>query len=204
MITIRPTHTTPTGTAPTGAVPTGTEQDGPAIAAADEPAAAAGPVAGADVCTEAPALGSGVIEGTAVTVSADTLERNLCDTGLLDVTFDDHGSGVDLGREQRTFSPAQRTALALRDGGCRWPGCDRTPAWTETHHIQHWKDDGGPTNLDQGILLCRADHLRLHNEHWRITRDRIGRYWLTPPFRSDPEQKPILLTSKSPLTRDTD
>ncbi|MEB0000002.1 HNH endonuclease signature motif containing protein [Cryobacterium sp. RTS3] len=145
-----------------------------------------------------------MIEGTAVTVSAETLERNLCDSGLLDVTFDDHGSGVDLGREQRTFSPAQRAALALRDGGCMWPGCDRPPSWTETHHIHHWKDDEGPTNLDQGILLCRADHLRLHNEHWRITRDDTGRYWLTPPPGLDPRQQPILLTSKNPILRDTD
>jgi hypothetical protein len=132
------------------------------------------------------------------------LERNRCDSGLLDVTFDDHGSGVDLGREQRTFSRAQRAALALRDGGCMWPGCDRPPSWTETHHIHHWKDDTGQTNLDEGILLCRADHLRLHNEHWRVTGDDTGRYWLTPPPGLDPEQQHVLLASKNPILRDTD
>ncbi|MDY7528042.1 HNH endonuclease signature motif containing protein [Cryobacterium sp. 10C2] len=182
MVTIRPT-----GTAPTDAVPT--EAPSPAADAAANPE------------TASPALQPGVIEGTAVTVSAETLERNRCDSGLLDVTFDDHGHGVDLGREQRTFSPAQRAALSLRDGGCMWPGCDRPPSWTETHHIQHWKDDTGQTNLDQGILLCRADHLRLHNEHWRITRDDTGQYWLTPPPGLDPEQKPIPPTSKNALTR---
>ncbi|WP_279238334.1 HNH endonuclease signature motif containing protein [Cryobacterium zhongshanensis] len=185
-----PSGTAPTGTAPTGTAPTGasqsgtthigtastgtaaggTEPSGPTPAAADEPASAAGAHPGAETHTLQP----GVIEGTAVTVSTETLERNLCDSGILDVTFDDHGSGIDLGREQRTFSPEQRTALAIRDGGCMWPGCDRPPSWTETHHIQHWKDDAGQTNLDLGILLCRADHLRLHNEHWRITRDNTG------------------------------
>ncbi|TFB90595.1 HNH endonuclease [Cryobacterium algoricola] len=174
MITIRPTSTTTIGTAPT------------------EPA------------TEDPTLQPGVIEGTVVTVSAETMERNLCDSGILEVTFDDHGHGLDLGREQRTFSPAQRAALAIRDGGCMWPGCDRPPSWTETHHIEHWKDDTGQTNLDHGVLLCRADHLRLHNEHWRITRDHTGRYWLTPPPGLDPEQTPILLASKNPILRDTD
>ncbi|TFB96588.1 MULTISPECIES: HNH endonuclease signature motif containing protein [unclassified Cryobacterium] len=182
MITIRPTHTAPTDAAPT-------EAPSPTADAAANPE------------TAAPALQPGVIEGTAVTVSAETLERNLCDTGILDVTFDDHGHGVDLGREQRTFSPAQRAALSLRDGGCMWPGCDRPPSWTETHHIHHWKDNTGQTNLDQGILLCRSDHLRLHNEHWRITRDDTGQYWLTPPPGLDPEQKPIPLTSKNALTR---
>ncbi|MEB0289439.1 DUF222 domain-containing protein [Cryobacterium sp. 10C2] len=195
MITIRPTSATPTGFAPTGTTPTDaapTEAPSPTADAAANPE------------TAAPALQPGVIEGTAVTVSAETVERNRCDSGLLDVTFDDHGSGVDLGREQRTFSPSQRVALAIRDGGCMWPGCDRPPSWTETHHIQHWKDDTGQTNLDQGILLCRADHLRLHNEHWRIARDDTGRYWLTPPPGLDPEQRPILLTSKSEILRDDD
>ncbi|MDY7527473.1 MULTISPECIES: HNH endonuclease signature motif containing protein [unclassified Cryobacterium] len=195
MITIRPRSTTPTGFAPTGTTPT---DAAPAEAPSPTAHAAANPE------TAAPALQPGVIEGTAVTVSAETVERNRCDSGLLDVTFDDHGSGVDLGREQRTFSPSQRVALAIRDGGCMWPGCDRPPSWTETHHIQHWKDDTGQTNLDQGILLCRADHLRLHNEHWRIARDDTGRYWLTPPPGLDPEQRPILLTSKSEILRDDD
>ncbi|WBM80535.1 DUF222 domain-containing protein [Cryobacterium breve] len=226
MVTIRPTSTTPAGTSPSGAVSTGmaptgtaptgtasagttqvrtasigaaaggTEPGGSTPAAADELASHAG----ANRATETPALQPGVIEGTAVTVSTETLERNLCDSGILDVTFDDHGSGIDLGREQRTFSHDQRAALAIRDGGCMWPGCDRPPSWTETHHIQHWKDDTGETNLDDGILLCRADHLRLHNEHWRITRDDTGRYWLTPPPGLDPRQQPILLTSKNALT----
>ncbi|MEC5149056.1 DUF222 domain-containing protein [Cryobacterium sp. GrIS_2_6] len=135
MVTIRPTGTAPTAPAPTAPAPTAT-------APSDAPPAddEAGLDAEAGPGTEAHTLLPGVIEGTAVTVSTETLERTLCNAGLLDVTFDDHGSGVDLGREQRTFSPAQRIALALRDGGGMWPGCDRPPSWTETHHIQHWKD----------------------------------------------------------------
>ncbi|MEB0273193.1 DUF222 domain-containing protein [Cryobacterium sp. 5B3] len=219
MVTIRPRNTAPSGTAPsgtaptealsTGMAPTGTAPTGSATIATEpgKQAPIAGEPtddAGANPETETPTLQPGVIEGTAVTVSTETLERNLCDSGILDVTFDDHGSGIDLGREQRTFSPAQRAALAIRDGGCMWPGCDRPPSWTETHHIRHWKDDTGETNLDDGILLCRADHLRLHNEHWRITRDDRGRYWLTPPPGLDPRQRPLLLTSTSPILRDGD
>ncbi|MEC5149422.1 hypothetical protein RCH22_001063 [Cryobacterium psychrotolerans] len=197
MITIRPTSTTPTGFTPTGFAHTGTTPTDAAPTEAPSPAADAA----ANPETEAHPLQPGVIEGTAVTVSTETLERNLCDSGILDVTFDDHGTGIDIGREQRTFSPAQRAALVLRGGGCRWPGCDQPPSWTETHHIQHWEEGSGDTNLDEGILLCRADHLRLHNEHWRITRDHTGQYWLTPPPGRDPEQKPIPLTSKNALTR---
>ncbi|TFB87333.1 DUF222 domain-containing protein [Cryobacterium algoricola] len=218
MVTIRPTGTTPAGTSPTsptagstpaeatsagttstGVAATGTEPSGPAPEPSAAPTTDTSVDAGVGHRAPTPTLQPGVIEGTAVTVSSETMERSLCDSGLLDVTFDDHGHGLDLGREQRTFSPAQRTALAIRDGGCMWPGCDRPPSWTETHHIEHWKDDTGQTNLDHGVLLCRADHLRLHNEHWRITRDDTDRYWLTPPPRLDPDQTPILLTSTSPI-----
>jgi hypothetical protein len=195
MVTIRPTDSP---AADVGEV-SGTEVTalGP-----DDPAAAAD--AGAGSGTAVPVLGPGLIEGTSVAMSAETIERTLCDTGLLEIIFDDHGHGLDLGREHRTFSPAQRTALAVRDGGCLWPGCDRPPSWTETHHIQHWKDDNGPTDLDQGVLLCRSDHLRLHNGHWRITRDDTGHYWLTPPPGLDPDQQPIALSSTNSILHDTD
>jgi hypothetical protein len=54
---------------------------------------------------------------------------------------------LDLGRTTRVVSPAQRNALAVRDGGCVFPGCRRPLAWCEGHHVRHWLD-GGPTDLD--------------------------------------------------------
>ncbi len=53
---------------------------------------------------------------------------------------------LDLGRATRVISPAQRAALAVRDRGCVFPGCDRPLAWCEGHHLWHWID-GGPTDL---------------------------------------------------------
>ena len=53
---------------------------------------------------------------------------------------------LSVGRTTRTVPAHIRTALHLRDRGCRFPGCDRLPAWTEGHHIIHWAD-GGPTKL---------------------------------------------------------
>ena len=80
-----------------------------------------------------------------------------------------------------------------------WPGCDRPPSWTEAHHIDEWAADHGLTNIADGILLCKRDHLRLHNDGWKITRDGAATYWLIPPPGVDPDQEPILLTSKSSL-----
>jgi hypothetical protein len=41
-----------------------------------------------------------------------------------------------------TVPAAMRTAVGLRDKGCRFPGCDRPLAWTDAHHIDHWADLG--------------------------------------------------------------
>ena len=62
---------------------------------------------------------------------------------------------LELGRTTRTIPPGLRRALAARDGGCAAPGCDRPPAWTDAHHLQHWAD-GGPTDLSNLVLLCRT------------------------------------------------
>ena len=53
---------------------------------------------------------------------------------------------LSVGRATRTIPAHIRTALHPRDQGCRFPGCDRPPAWTDGHHIIHWSD-GGPTEL---------------------------------------------------------
>ena len=96
------------------------------------------------------------------------------------------------------FTARQRTGLAARDGGCRWPDCDKPASWCEAHHIDHWKAEHGATDIADGILLCRAHHLLLHNNHWHVTRTGAD-YWLIPPARLDAEQSPIPIPSKSPL-----
>jgi uncharacterized protein DUF222/HNH endonuclease len=82
---------------------------------------------------------------------------------------------LEVGRATRVVSPAQRTALAVRDGGCRYPGCDRPPAWCEAHHLRHWLH-GGATDLENLVLLCRAHHRAVHEGHQR----------LHPPHRQQP------------------
>ena len=144
--------------------------------------------------------GSG--ETAAVTaVSIETVERIACAEGTITVGFDSDGQVLNLGREQRLFTAAQRIALAARDGGCRWTDCYRPPSWTEAHHSQHWHADSGRTDVADGILLCRHHHMLLHNNHWDITRDGAD-YWLTPPVDVEPTQSPRLLPTKSAALRD--
>jgi hypothetical protein len=125
-------------------------------------------------------VGHGQIEGQADPVSIETVERLACSGGVVAVRFDEHGQPLDVGREHRLFTARQKVALAIRDGGCRWPGCERPPSWTEAHHVNHWARDGGRTDVADGVLLCRHHHLLLHNNHWEIER-RGDELWLVPP-----------------------
>jgi HNH endonuclease len=89
---------------------------------------------------------------------------------------------LDVGRATRVIQPAQRTALAVRDGGCVFPGCDRPLAWCEAHHLRHWLH-GGPTDLANLALLCRAHHRAVHEGGWRLGRGPDGRLTASPPHR---------------------
>ena len=74
---------------------------------------------------------------------------------------------LSVGRATRTIPAHIRTALHLRDHGCRFPGCDRPAPWTDGHHIIHWSD-GGPTELENLVSLCRPHHRTVHEQGWRI------------------------------------
>jgi hypothetical protein len=146
--------------------------------------------------------GHGRIEGHADAISIQNVERHRCAGTTLGISFDHHGQPLDVGREYRLFTKRQRLALAVRDGGCMAPGCERPPSWCEAHHIEHWARDHGDTNTSNGILLCKHHHLLIHNNNWHINRDDRHRYWLIPPTNVDPDQRPRAMPSKSAAMRD--
>jgi hypothetical protein len=74
---------------------------------------------------------------------------------------------IDMGRAQRLFTPTQRRALNIRDGGCRFPDCNRPARYTDAHHIVSWTQ-GGTTDLPNALLLCRHHHRIIHGPDWRI------------------------------------
>ncbi len=148
------------------------------------------------------------LEGQTEPVSVATALRHGCSSGVVPIVIDPRGDVVALGRETRLYTRRQRLALAARDGGCRFPGCDRPPSWTEAHHIVPWSE-GGATDLADGILLCRHHHLLLHNNGWRFERYAVSRggssdesrgdLVLIPPRSIDPAQRPIPAPSKNPI-----
>jgi hypothetical protein len=91
------------------------------------------------------------------------------------------GEVLDLGRRVRLFSPGQRRAILIRDGGCAFECCDRPPEWCDAHHLDPYgPPTNGETNLDNGIGVCRNHHTLIH-KGWRPVRDEHGKWHLQPP-----------------------
>ncbi len=145
-----------TGTLADPAAVFGTRQAGLRLIQTIDPAGTPTPVA--------------VTEDGLNTVPAHVAERRICEAGTLQVTVDRHGNPLNVGREHRLFTARQRIGLAIRDGGCRWTGCDRPASYCEAHHIDEWARDDGHTDIDRGLLLCRFHHMQLHHGGWTITR----------------------------------
>ena len=113
--------------------------------------------------------GAGRFEGQTSPVGIPAVERQVCEARIVPVLFEGTRA-VDVGVKQRLFTHRQRVALAERDGGCRFDGCERPPSWCEAHHIRPW-GEGGRTDIANGILLCRHHHLLVHDNGWIIRRD---------------------------------
>ncbi|WP_116202379.1 HNH endonuclease signature motif containing protein [Amycolatopsis circi] len=127
---------------------------------------------------------------------ASHLRRILCDAKVYPAVLGTEGQVLDLGRSARTATNAQRRALAIRDRGCTFPGCDRSPKWTTPHHVVHWAN-GGATDLDNLASCCERHHRLLHHSGWHIVIRDGAVYWI-PPSILDPEQKPLRNTAHNP------
>ncbi|MGC0143744.1 HNH endonuclease signature motif containing protein [Pseudactinotalea sp. Z1732] len=77
------------------------------------------------------------------------------------------GRTIDVGQRTRTPNADLMRALWARDQGCRFPACDRR-RHIHAHHVQHWAH-GGPTELDNLVLLCGQHHRLLHEGGFALT-----------------------------------
>jgi len=121
---------------------------------------------------------------------AHTIDELLCEA-YLSVVVQDHGRPVTTASPGRFATPEQRRALIVRDGGCRFPGCGRTRFLKAHHLIRH--TDGGPTSLDNMILLCQQHHTLIHKPGWQLTEHPDGHLAFVDPKGRDhatPIQRP--------------
>ena len=115
------------------------------------------------------------------TVPAEAVRRFACDAAITRIT----GLGEleqEITHAGRSIPPATRRALVARDHHCVFPGCDRPAPWCDGHHLIHWAD-GGPTKLDNLGLVCGTHHRKVHEEGWKLRREKDGRWVATPRER---------------------
>ncbi|MFC0248048.1 DUF222 domain-containing protein [Citricoccus parietis] len=121
-------------------------------------------------------------------VSPAMIRQLACDSDLIPIVLGGKGEVLDVGRSQRLFTRKLRRAITARDGGCAAPDCSIYAPWCEAHHIQHW-EHGGPTSVDNGVLLCSHHHHAVHAGAWEIeVVDGIP--WFIPARYHDPTQTP--------------
>jgi hypothetical protein len=117
---------------------------------------------------------------TGVRLQDGTTRTLGCDPDLYAVIVDSLGVPLDLGRHVRLASAAQRRAVASRDGGCTFPGCDAPIAWTDNHHVDHF-ERGGATAVENLVAVCRRHHGIAHRNGWAVTITADGwSRWQTP------------------------
>lgn len=135
----------------------------------------------------------GVAETSAgLSLSLDTIRRRLCDSRWQTLRVDEAGRAVGVGRLTQSVPPWLRRIVRQRDGGrCRFQGCGRTRL-VEVHHLWHW-EDGGPTNANNLVSLCRYHHHLLHEGGWDARGDPdIGLRWVRPDGSEVPSGLPPL------------
>ncbi|WP_082807483.1 HNH endonuclease signature motif containing protein [Janibacter terrae] len=119
---------------------------------------------------------AGGLTATGQVLTPTTVRKLACTAGIIPAILGTDHEPLELGRATRLFTPGQRKALWLRDGGCTYPGCTMPPQWTDAHHITHWAH-GGATDLANAALLCERHHTHVHHHDLTATTTPHGVTW---------------------------
>ena len=120
-----------------------------------------------------------------------------CDAEIIPMILSGPGGPADAGRIRRTVPRRLRRLLIARDRHCRWPGCHAPPSRCDAHHIWHWSK-GGPTNLDNLVLLCYRHHHHLHEHGYDIVPQPDGAWTVTQHPEPDPEPQQTPAQARAP------
>jgi hypothetical protein len=129
--------------------------------------------------------GTAEVEGAGA-LNAASVTRIACDSKVLRVVLGAKSVPLDVGRTARTIPSQIRKALIVRDKGCAFPACGRRPRQCHAHHVVHWAR-GGPTSVDNLVLLCNAHHRLMHHSRWDVKiNNGVPEFGLGPVERPEP------------------
>ncbi len=101
-----------------------------------------------------------------VPLPPQSLARLACDANIHEVVLGLDGLPLNVGRDYRSVTDAQRRALRALYDSCPLSGIDFTDC--EIHHIKYW-ENGGPTDLNNLIPISRRWHHLVHDDGWTLT-----------------------------------
>jgi hypothetical protein len=102
-------------------------------------------------------------------ISAAEARRLACEAGIIPVVLGGKSQPMDVGRQRRFHTEAQRIAIMLRDKICRAENCDHPAAMCHIHHLDQWVK-GGKTTVEDGILICPRHHTLAHDSRYDMKR----------------------------------
>ncbi len=115
------------------------------------------------------ATASELHDGTRVDI--DMVRRLCCEAIVTAVVGSTDGKvPLNVGRQARTATHAQRRVLRAIYRTCAIDSCTTRFDWCVVHHIWFWELDG-LTDLANLIPLCHRHHHLVHDAGWRLTLD---------------------------------
>jgi len=140
------------------------------------------------------AAGAGVLP-SGDRLSAGDLRRVCCDATVIPVVLGSDSEPLDVGRAGRVVPAGVRKALTVRDAHCTFPTCDVPASHCDAHHVVPWWQ-GGPTSVDNLVLLCPHHHGLVEpdkhalRDQWVVSIPPGGRPVFTPPRRVQDASSP--------------
>ncbi len=119
-------------------------------------------------------------------ITTKDLRQLACNAAVIPIVMNSDSQPLDIGRLSRVIPDGMRRAVAARDRGCA--RCGRPASWCDIHHIIEWQN-GGPTEINNLVMLCRMHHREIHSTEW-IVQMVDGLPEFIPPRYIDPDQVP--------------
>ncbi len=114
-------------------------------------------------------LGSSAAEPVSAEAIRELLHRDETPAILRRLVLDPStGALLDRGRRTYAVDGSLRAFIALRDGVCRFPGCQRAASRCQMDHAIAWQDGGSTDRSNLGPLCTRHHQLKTH-ARWDIT-----------------------------------
>jgi hypothetical protein len=137
-------------------------------------------------------------------LSASELRVLACGAEIIPAVLGSESQVLDMGQTVRLATPSLRRAIGLRDGGCAFPGCTMPMRHCDLYHVRPWQQ-GGPTNRDNIVALCRVHHALCEPrpptaggegqpvvpDGWDVRIDGRGLPEFLPPAAMDPARTPV-------------